>query len=62
MLDNRVTVIQIMCIRERQYINYMCFEVHQVIYPGLCCVWSGEGVGGRGGGVEEFAIFSDGFF
>ena len=47
----------------------MYFEVHEVIYQGLCCIWSEEGGGGGGGGergaglegVEEFAIFSDDF-
>ena len=37
----------------------MYFEVHKVVYQGLCCIWSGDGAGADG--VEEFAIFSDGF-
>ena len=24
----------------------MCFEVHWVVYQGLCCIWAGQGVGG----------------
>ena len=66
-LDKHVSVIQIMCIRslyrslkEWQYINCMCFEVHRVVYQGLCCIWSGEGTG-VGEGAEELTIFSDVF-
>ena len=41
----------------------MCYEVNWVVQQGLCCIWSGEGLGGVGeGGAEEFAIFSDVFF
>ena len=50
-LDNHVSVIQKMCIKRLKgwpYINYMCFEVHRVVYQGMCCIWSGEGVRERG--------------
>ena len=60
MLDNHVSVQQILSIRSLikwQYINYMCFKVQRAVFQGP---WSGEGVVWEWG-VVELAISSDGF-
>ena len=49
-LDNHVSVKQIMSIKKLKrikYINYMCFEAHRTVYQGPAIAWSEGGGGGR---------------